>query len=80
MRGPGLLRGLCGVARPRRSLGRELLRVRTTQLGASDLGLTPQAAVGLVSRLVEHPLNARLGPVYISWVHENPQGSPRMDV
>lgn len=63
--------------------------MRTAKLGASDLGLTLQAEVGLVSGHAEHPLNARLGPVYssqadlgflLSWVYEYPQRSPRMDV
>lgn len=59
--------------------------MRTAKLGASDLGLTLQAEVGLVSGHAEHPLNARLGPVYssqadlgflLSWVYEYPPKNP----
>lgn len=44
---PGLRRGLCWVARPGRSLGRELLRVRTALSHASELGLSPRDRTGL---------------------------------
>lgn len=37
---PGLRRGLCRVARPGKSLGPELLRVRTARSGIWDLGLS----------------------------------------
>lgn len=50
---------------------------------------SPGCGGRLVSGHAEHPLNARVGPVYssqadlgffLSWVHEYPQRSPRMDV